>query len=102
MSQLRRLLGIVVTLALATGTLITAGVSTASAAPDTNLTRYPYLTDLVRTKVTIKWGPTRGNGPGSAGVVTWGPVGNCAKNLAGATKTLLSIGPSDASQVTPA
>ena len=98
MSQLRRLLGIVVTLALATGTLITAGVGSASATPSGELTRYPYLTDLVGTKVTVNWATSRVNGPSSTGYVTWGAVGtNCAQHLAGATKTGLSIGPSNVS-----
>jgi hypothetical protein len=94
MSQLRRLLGIVVTLALATGTLISLGMGTVSAAPDANLTRYPYLTDLVGTKVTINWATSRA---ATSGAVSWGPAGSCTGHLAGATRNTLSIGPSDVS-----
>jgi hypothetical protein len=93
MSQLRRFLGIVVTLALATGTLVTLGVGTASAAPSAELTRYPYLTDLVGTKVTVNWATTRVYQATSTGRVTWGPAGSsCDANAVPATKTSLSIG----------
>ncbi|MBV8952340.1 MAG: metallophosphoesterase [Actinobacteria bacterium] len=95
MSQLRRLLGIVVTLALATGTLITAGVSAASAVPgyNANLTRYPYLTDLVGTRVTVNWATTRLNSVSSTGTVTWGAPGSgCNTHSAAATRNNLAVG----------
>lgn len=94
MSQLRRLLGIVVTLAMATGTLILSGAGTASAAPtwDANLTRYPYLTDLVGTRVTVNWATTRLNSVSSTGFVTWGPPGQCGAHTAPATRNNLAVG----------
>lgn len=92
MSQLRRLLGIVVTLALATGTLMTAGLNSASATPDATLTRYPYLTDLVGTRVTVTWATTRVNGVSSTGTVTWGPPGQCNLHSAAATRANLAVG----------
>ena len=53
---------------------------TASAAPDTHLTRYPYLTDLTGTSVQVNWATSVAN---NKGVVQWGVAGsNCATNSA--------------------
>ena len=51
---------------------------TASAAPDSHLTRYPYLTDLTGTSVQVTWATSVAN---NRGVVQWGVAGsNCATN----------------------
>jgi fibronectin type 3 domain-containing protein len=70
--------------------LITAGLVglfgtlPASAAWNSALTRYPYLTDVTTTSVLVTWADTYVN---SYGTVTWGPAGgSCASSSAKATK----------------
>lgn len=54
-----------------------AGLSGAVGATASSLTRYPYLSDLVGTTVTVNWGTDRS---ATSGTVRWGAVdgsGNC-------------------------
>ena len=63
----------------------------AVAAPSSMLRRYPYLTDLVTTNVTINWATTTA---GTTGSVTYGRVGTetCTAHTASATKTTITVG----------
>jgi hypothetical protein len=76
----------------------TIGVVTAQLAESTpahaavaqQLTRYPYLTDVVTTYATVNWATDRSQTSGS---VKYGPVGsNCATKTVSATKTSISVG----------
>jgi hypothetical protein len=76
----------------------TAGVLTtqlaqsppAQAAPAQQLTRYPYLTDVVTTYATINWATDRSQTTGS---VKYGLLGsNCATKTVSASKTSISVG----------
>ena len=63
----------------------------AAAAPSSMLRRYPYLTDLVTTNVTINWATTTA---GTTGSVGYGQVGSesCTAHTASATKTTITVG----------
>lgn len=104
----RRLLGCLASVALATATL---GMVTGSSASALNtapqLTRYPYLTNLVGTKVTVNWATDRSLSTGSLGTVVWDTAPNGVCNLTSSNATTsgtqvagtmsnLSIGPSGA------
>ena len=64
---------------------------TAAAAPSSMLRRYPYLTDLVTTNVTINWATTTA---GTTGSVGYGRVGveSCTAHTESATKTTITVG----------
>ncbi len=64
---------------------------TAAAAPSSMLRRYPYLTDLVTTNVTINWASTTA---GTTGSVGYGRVGveSCTAHTENATKTTITVG----------
>jgi hypothetical protein len=92
------MLGALVTVALATASLVVGGTGAVSAAPDSRLTRFPYLTNLVGTSVTVNWATLRTAGTTSVGSVrlgTPGPGGACTLNPNGvaASRTNLAIGP---------
>ena len=63
----------------------------ASASHSSTLRRYPYLTDLVTTNVTINWATTTSATTGS---VRYGRVGaeSCTARTATATKTTITVG----------
>jgi chitodextrinase len=85
----------VATLALAVSTIgvVTAQLvqsPAAEAAVAQQLTRYPYLTDVVTTYATINWATDRSQITGS---VKYGLVGsNCATKTVSASKTSISVG----------
>ena len=64
---------------------------TAAAGPSSTLRRYPYLTDLVTTNVTINWATTTA---GTTGSVRYGRVGteSCTAHTTAATKTSITVG----------
>jgi len=68
-----------------------APVETAAAGPSSTLRRYPYLTDLVTTNVTVNWATTTSATTGS---VRYGRVGaeSCTARTATATKTTITVG----------
>jgi Big-like domain-containing protein/calcineurin-like phosphoesterase family protein len=78
-----RLTGVLATLVLA-GTLV-LGISPAvEAAPSADLQRYPYLTDLMSSSVTVNFGTvTTGT---DAASVKWGPLGSCTANTVAASR----------------
>jgi hypothetical protein len=84
-----RLTGLVGALLL-TATLV-LGVSPAvDAAPNSELQRYAYLTDLVGGSVTVNWATV--NTGSTTGTVKWGPAGgSCTENTANATKISISV-----------
>jgi hypothetical protein len=96
--SLRRTLGVLVTVALATGSLVLGGAGSVSAATDARLTRFPYLTNLVGTTVTVNWATDRSAGVSSKGWVRWGTTsgGSCTftHDSAFATRKSMAIGPS--------
>ena len=62
----------------------------AQAAVAQQLTRYPYLTDVVTTFATVNWATDRSQTKGS---VKYGVVGsNCATKTVSASKTSISVG----------
>ena len=63
----------------------------ASASHSSTLRRYPYLTDLVTTNVTVNWATTTSATTGS---VRYGRVGaeSCTARTATATKTTITVG----------
>ncbi len=63
---------------------------TAAAGPSSTLRRYPYLTDLVTTNVTINWATTTA---GTTGSVRYGRVGteSCTAHTVSATKTTITV-----------
>jgi len=62
----------------------------AQAAVAQQLTRYPYLTDVVTTFATVNWATDRSQTKGS---VKYGVVGsNCATKTVSASKTGISVG----------
>jgi chitodextrinase len=63
----------------------------ASADVASQLRRYPYLTDLVTTNVTVNWSTTTAV---TAGSVTYGLAGseNCTAHTVAATRTSISVG----------
>ena len=71
---------------------VTAVGASSSGAAASNLTRYPYLTDLVGTAVTINWATDRSATTGSA---VWGAVdgtGACSPtNSVAGTKTGITV-----------
>ncbi|MCW2809737.1 MAG: metallophosphoesterase, partial [Friedmanniella sp.] len=80
--------GIVVGLCLVASLLVsTPGRSVAATA--TALTRYPYLTDLTQTSITVNWATDTS---GTTGGVTWGTVANgCAATTTPGTKTAMTV-----------
>lgn len=59
------------------------------AAAASSLTRNPYLTDATANSVRVNWATTS---TGSAGSVTWGPVGgDCAESSAPGTASAFSV-----------
>jgi chitodextrinase len=82
-------------LALAVGTIgvVTAQLAespAAQAAVAQQLTRYPYLTDVVTTYATVNWATDRSQTTGS---LKYGVVGsNCATKTVSASKTAISVG----------
>ena len=64
---------------------------TAAAGPSSTLRRYPYLTDLVTSNVTINWATTTSATTGS---VRYGRVGSesCTAHSVTATKTSITVG----------
>jgi chitodextrinase len=61
----------------------------ANAAVAPQLTRYPYLTDVVQTYATVNWGTDRSQ---TKGTLKYGPVGgSCATNTVSASKTSISV-----------
>jgi len=64
-------------------------VPAAGAVPDSELTRYPYLTDLVGSSVTVNWATVRDE---SAGTARWGAVSDsCTANSVAATRTPITV-----------
>jgi len=64
--------------------------SPAQAAAAQQLTRYPYLTDVVTTFATVNWATDRSQTTGS---VKYGVLGsNCATKTVSASKTSISVG----------
>ena len=64
---------------------------TAAAGPSSTLRRYPYLTDLVTTNVTVNWATTTAATTGS---VRYGRSGSesCTAHTVTATKTTITVG----------
>jgi len=64
---------------------------TASATPSSSLRRYPYLTDLVLSHVTVNWATTTSISTGS---VSYGKSGveSCTAHTVNATKTTITVG----------
>jgi len=64
---------------------------TASATPSSSLRRYPYLTDLVLSHVTVNWATTPSISTGS---VSYGKSGveSCTAHTVNATKTTITVG----------
>ena len=61
----------------------------AEAAVAPQLTRYPYLTDVVTTNATVNWATDRS---GTKGSLKFGTVGGtCATNTVSASKTAISV-----------
>ncbi len=50
---------------------------------ESQLLRYPYLTDVVENYATVNWATDRS---ADTGVVKWGPPGSCTANTTAATK----------------
>jgi chitodextrinase len=80
-------------LAVSTVGVVTAQLAqspAAEAAVAQQLTRYPYLTDVVTQYATVNWGTDRSQTTGS---VKYGVVGsNCATKSVSASKTSISVG----------
>jgi hypothetical protein len=70
--------------------LAVAPAETAAAGPSSTLRRYPYLTDLVTTNVTINWATTTSATTGS---IRYGRVGSesCTAHTVNATKTTITV-----------
>jgi fibronectin type 3 domain-containing protein len=64
-------------------------VPTAAGAPAAQLTRYPYLTDLVGSNVTVNFATTQAGTTASA---QYGPAGNCSASTVSATRTSITVG----------
>jgi hypothetical protein len=84
-------LSVGLTTALVTLTLVAIQARPAAAAVATELRRYPYLTDLVTTNVTINWATTTSLSTGSA---TYGLVGSetCTAHTVTASRTSITVG----------
>ena len=84
-----RLLVLIVAIACAVAAV--PSKDTASAAQSSSLRRYPYLTDLVTSYVTVNWATTTGV---TAGTVRYGRSGteSCTANSVTATKTSITVG----------
>jgi hypothetical protein len=52
------------------------------------LTRRPYLTDVVGTSATVNWGTDRS---AISGTLRWGTSGNCTANSAAAIRTAITV-----------
>src|SRR5689334_394694 len=82
-----------IALAVSTIGVVTAQLAQsppAHAATAQQLTRYPYLTDVVTTYATVNWATDRSQTKGS---VKYGLVGsNCATKTVSASKTSISVG----------
>lgn len=70
------------------GVWMPAAGTPVAAAPNTALTRYPYLTDSVQSSITVNWATDRSSTTGS---VLWGPLGNCTAYTTTATKTSITV-----------
>jgi hypothetical protein len=62
--------------------------TSASAAVDGSLTRYPYLTDSVQRSVTVNWATTTA---GASGSVRYGPAGSCTARTASAAQSAIVV-----------
>jgi Calcineurin-like phosphoesterase/RTX calcium-binding nonapeptide repeat (4 copies)/Purple acid Phosphatase, N-terminal domain len=66
----------------------------AQGAPHPDLERYPYLTDLVGSSVTVNWATVLGSG----GQVRWGRPGSCTANSVSARRTKVEVNDRDLHQ----
>ena len=89
-STLARIVVLVLVLVPTTAAIEGLGTPAAEATPAPQLTRYPYLTDVVQTYATVNWGTDRS---ATKGTVTYGRVGteSCVAHKVSASKTAITV-----------